>query len=96
MRKINILKCIISSLLGVTFLLANLNADEPEVKFSMDINRMDKIVSFFINDIPYSSWIEELDRYDENDDGDITQEFNIYDVDAAIDEFLNPPNLRSV
>jgi len=71
--------------------ISQLRAAEPKVKFAIDINRLDKILSFFLNSIPAGNWMDELDRYDEEKDGDLSVEFNIFDVDDAINEFLNPP-----
>jgi len=85
------LKILFLALMLFTLIAGQVRAAEPKVQFSIDINRLDKILSFFLSEIPADNWMEELDRYDQDGDGDNSVEFNIFDVDYAINEFLNPP-----
>jgi len=75
-------KILITGIISLFFIGGVLKAEE--IKFSIDINTVDMITSFFTNDVPASGYEEILDRNGDN-------EFNIFDVDSAIFEFLNPP-----
>jgi len=75
-------------LLSFLSLFSSLSAEEKGSDFLVDINLVDQSISFFLEDTPLSSGF--MDIFDRNGD----REFDMFDVDLSINDFIQPLNKK--